>query len=117
MFGFLKRPEDVQNEFVAVERGKSPTNPDCTQRLFWLFCSQKSPWTCGRRWPKTRTRSGDETGPVLVRMFKIKTEVKCPKMAVVFVIRSEGLLGPWNCSRKPKLILTRDQRNWIFFFP
>ena len=42
MFGFLKRPEDVQNEFVAVERGKSPKNPDCMQRLFWLFCFQGS---------------------------------------------------------------------------
>ena len=37
MFGFLKRPEIVQNDFVAVERGKSPTNPDFTQPLFWLF--------------------------------------------------------------------------------
>ena len=37
MFGFLKRPEDVQNEFVAVERGKSPTNPDYMQRLFCFF--------------------------------------------------------------------------------
>ena len=42
MFGFLKRPEDVQNEFVAVERGKSPTNPDYMRRLFWLFCFQGS---------------------------------------------------------------------------
>ena len=40
MFGFLKRPEDVQNEFVAVERGKSPTNPEYMQRLFWLVCFQ-----------------------------------------------------------------------------
>ena len=38
MFGFLKRPENVQTEFVEVERGKSPTNPDFTQPLFWLFC-------------------------------------------------------------------------------
>ena len=43
MFGFLKRPENVQNEFVAVERGKLPTNPDFTQPLFWLFLfSRKS---------------------------------------------------------------------------
>ena len=42
MFGFLKRPEIVQNDFVAVERGKSPTNPDFTQPLFWLFCFQGS---------------------------------------------------------------------------
>ena len=39
MFGFLKRPEDGQNEFVAVEGGKSPTNPDYMQHLFWLFCT------------------------------------------------------------------------------
>ena len=38
MFVFLKRPEDVQNEFVAVERGKSSTKPDYMKRLFWLFC-------------------------------------------------------------------------------
>ena len=31
VFGFLKRHENVQNEFVAVERGKLPTNPDFTQ--------------------------------------------------------------------------------------
>ena len=32
MFGFPKRPEDVQNEFLAVERGKSPKN-----RLYAAF--------------------------------------------------------------------------------
>ena len=42
MFGFLKLPEELQNEFVAVERDKSPTNPDYMQRLFWLFCFQGS---------------------------------------------------------------------------
>ena len=46
MFCFLKRPEDVKNEFVAVERGKSPTsNPDYMQRLFGLFCFQGN-FTC-----------------------------------------------------------------------
>ena len=36
MFGFLKRPENVQNEFVAVRRGKLPTNPDHCYAAFVL---------------------------------------------------------------------------------
>ena len=39
----VKRSVKVQNEFFVVElRGKSPTNPDYMQRLFWLFFFQGS---------------------------------------------------------------------------
>ena len=50
MFGFLKRPEDVQNEFVAVERGKSPTNPDYMQCLFLVVLFSRKSYMNGNHW-------------------------------------------------------------------
>ena len=42
MFALLKRPEDVQNKFVAVERGKSLTNPDYVAFILVVLFSRKS---------------------------------------------------------------------------
>ena len=54
MFGSLKRPEDVQNEFVAVERGKSPTNPDYMQCLFLVVLFSRKSYMNGNHWQTGR---------------------------------------------------------------
>ena len=50
MFRFLKRPEDVQNEFVAVERGKSLTNSDYMQCLFLVVLFSRKSYMNGNHW-------------------------------------------------------------------
>lgn len=78
--GFLERPEDVKNEFVAVGRGKSWTNPDYNAAFVWVVLNewlqslangrggglppfwQLFPISLIFRWPETRAGSVYEIG-------------------------------------------------------
>ena len=76
-------------------------------------------WSAGRRqerlWDNGISYPRKRGIPVLVRMLKIKTEVKCFKIAAVLLLLGLKVLSGKKCSRKPKLILTRDQKELDFF--
>ena len=79
-----KKPEDSGYEIVATQsRTQSP-------QAFWSAGRrQERLWDNGISYPRKRGI------PVFVRMLKIKTEVKCPKIGSrVDVFGPEGFIGP-----------------------
>ena len=50
IFGFLKRPEDVQNEFVAVERGKWPKKPRVYAAFVLVGLFSRKSYMNGNHW-------------------------------------------------------------------
>ena len=64
----LKQPEHVQNEFVAVDRGKMQTNPDYVQGLFGLFVSRKTAHINDNHWQTGGVEGVGDGAQVLLQL-------------------------------------------------
>ena len=88
-------------------------------------------WSAGRRqerlWDNGISYPRKRGIPVFVRMLKIKTEVKCPKMAVVLMFSGLKVLSGLESVRESQswflhaikgtgfFPVRADQSNWIFY--
>ena len=78
-------------------------------------------WSAGRRqerlWDNGISYPRKRGIPVFVRMLKIKTEVKCPKMAVVLMFSGLKVLSGLESVRESQSWFLHAIKGTGFFFP